>query len=64
MQLNKQQLEAIEKSLDKCKSVQDAFDLLSKTFDLKNTSIEGFLIGKQFREGMIKAIKFLNPPLK
>jgi hypothetical protein len=62
--LSKDQLQIVEKKLAACDNVQEAFDMLGQTFDLKQTKISGFIVGPKFREGMIKAIQLLNPPLK
>lgn len=64
MALTKEQLNQIAKSMEKMETVEQVFSYLANTFDLNNTKVTGMIVGPKFKEGMIKAIQFLNPPLK
>jgi hypothetical protein len=62
--LTPEQEKIIVNNISKMETVEEVFNYLSNTFDLKNTKVNSFLVGGEFKKGIIKAIKFLNPPLK
>ncbi len=59
-----QQKKIITDNISKMETVSEVFQYLENTFDLKKTKINSFVIGGEFKKGIIKAIDFLNPPLK
>jgi predicted anti-sigma-YlaC factor YlaD len=53
----------IEQHLKECKNVQEMFNLLSNTFDLRACE-PGSIAKPMFISGIMKGIKLINPTLK
>jgi hypothetical protein len=62
--LTPQQKKIVADNISKMETVSEVFQYLENTFDLKKTKINGVIVGGEFKKGIIKAIDFLNPPLK
>ena len=61
--LNPNQEKQLEQNLKECENVQEMFNLLSNTFDLRNCK-PGSITKPAFISGIMKGIKMLNPKLK
>ena len=62
--LKPEQEKIISENLSKMETVEEVFNYMQTTFDLKSCKITGSIVGPQFRKGMLAAIKLLNPKLK
>ena len=61
--LNQNQKAILHKGLSECKSVQEMFNLLSNTFDLKECK-PGAVSKPLFIMGILKGIDLVDPKLK
>jgi len=61
--LSQNETKVLESGLKECQNVQEMFNLLSNTFDLRGCELGG-ITKPLFIKGIIQGIKLANPKLK